>query len=77
LKDFEFDLYLDSMNVQQTGTSFLRIVLYSDTCMLTGLTLQDMKQATSVASDITWGQPLIDWFAMLGHHEMRKSVIFI
>jgi len=27
------------------------------------ITRQDMKQVTSVASDITWGQPLINWFA--------------
>jgi hypothetical protein len=35
------------------------------------------EQVTSVASDITWRQPLIDWFAMLGHHEVRKSATFI
>ena len=33
--------------------------------VLTSLTSQEMNQVTSVASDVTWGLSLIDWFSML------------
>jgi hypothetical protein len=71
--------YLQSVAITETKGSLDELAtfnyMYSYMCCWSDIT--GHEQVTSVASDIAWRQPLIDWFAMLGHHEMRKSAICI
>jgi hypothetical protein len=48
--------YLQCVAITETKGSLDEFVTYS--YVLIGLTLQDMKQVTSVVSNITWGQEL-------------------